>query len=643
MRLLKIAVIAVCLSGSAAASAQKPGVLTPKALPTCEDAFQNLWNLKRQYAGRDQFATAVAQLLTLQSEPACGAKYLGSVPGNALALFQPARKSLFEALENYSPQQQSMSSLSSAASVMPVSKVSGVSSIAEEFSGVSVNSGTSALTFQFAPATTLSTLEEQSVIVPCAPAIGLTEHCVSGVWKELAERLTFSLTANTSTAAQSIKGTATGSSSGTSVLANLTNAGSTEPSFGGFGVKGVILSLGSKPGKGSTPASTYKVLSQDAAHLGQMLDNTCAEFGSWVKNAAVTIVAQSDETSFLSALQAQYAPLGVALSGCLKTDPSLEMAVQNFLASYLIVATGTQTDLESTPTLQFGGEYDVNEPTNQPSYSSFKVNFAWNVMKGAEARQAGKKSNKAGSGEETAEKAIGGSNANPAGEVVSPVAKASLGARQMATTAAQDALALDKAAPSMVVSAGTTTTSSASQGVQKKAAKTGAANNTPPISLSASLSWDVYDNGPPSGVPGTERLRDMQAGAEIDWVVPSSKIPKLGRLIGDSTAAGSYYYQDQTSPGIVTGPPSSITIAGLPSTAKTVYATKGPINLGQVRWGLGTGSNVNFPICFTYSNRSELITHPIKGFQFGLSYNLSALFAHGSNTVGNTPKAVGGN
>jgi hypothetical protein len=162
------------------------------------------------------------------------------------------------------------------------------------------------------------------------------------------------------------------------------------------------------------------------------------------------------------------------------------------------------------------------------------------------------------------------------------------------------------------------------------------------VSINASLSWDLYNGKPPSGVPGTEQLRDIQTGVEIDVRLSTSNIPKIGGLIGDSTMAGSYYYQDQTSPGIVTGPPSSITITGLPSTAKTVYTSKGPINLGQLRWGLGTGSNVSFLICFTYSNRSELITHPIKGFQFGLSYNLSALFTKGSSSGGGGGGGAGG-
>jgi hypothetical protein len=115
--------------------------------------------------------------------------------------------------------------------------------------------------------------------------------------------------------------------------------------------------------------------------------------------------------------------------------------------------------------------------------------------------------------------------------------------------------------------------------------------------------------------------------------VTTSKIPTIGSLIGDSTLAGTYYYQDQTSPSVLKGPPSSITLVNLPSTATQVCTTRGPINLGQIRYGFGTGSNVSFPICFTYANRSELITHPIKGLQFGLNYKLSSLFTNSSKVA----------
>jgi hypothetical protein len=152
---------------------------------------------------------------------------------------------------------------------------------------------------------------------------------------------------------------------------------------------------------------------------------------------------------------------------------------------------------------------------------------------------------------------------------------------------------------------------------------------------------EFYNSQPPSSVPSEQRLRDVQAGFEADWVLRGSySSNSFIKFIGDSTLSGSYLYQDQTSASIVNAPPSGISFSNLPSTASTVYASRGPINLGQIRWALGTGSNLNFPIAFTYSNRSALIDHPIKGLQFGISYNLSSLFS--SNAGGQKSGAGGG-
>jgi hypothetical protein len=356
-------------------------------------------------------------------------------------------------------------------------------------------------------------------------------------------------------------------------------------------------------------------LSEDSVTLARDLsEQQCPDFHAAVTDAATQMDAvKADETAFLNTLQAHYGRLGAAFLSCLRANPDMEKHVQNFLASYLVVVTGTQADLDNAQTPLLGAEYDLNTPASQPSYSSLKANFSWNPIKSTAARQSSNAANLASKGETVAAHAA---------------AEQATVALPLASTATRNALTLQTpAAPKMPP---VTTAASG----QDKAAKDAAKDSTPPVTINASLSFDLYNGKPPSGVPGTERLRDFQTGAEIDFQVPTSKIRGIGGLIGDSTLAGSYYYQDQTSPGIVTGPPSSITIVGLPSTAKTVYTSKGPINLGQVRWGLGTGSNLSFPICFTYSNRSELISHPIKGFQFGLSYNLSALFTRGSSGGG---------
>jgi hypothetical protein len=115
---------------------------------------------------------------------------------------------------------------------------------------------------------------------------------------------------------------------------------------------------------------------------------------------------------------------------------------------------------------------------------------------------------------------------------------------------------------------------------------------------------------------------------------PFGKNSLIGKALGSATLAGAYSYQDQTSPAILTGPALS-DFTGLPSSVTSVYAKRGVIHLGQVRLGLGTGKNMTFPLAFTYSNRTELITHPTWGLQFGITYNLNSLFSSGTSGSGN--------
>jgi hypothetical protein len=103
--------------------------------------------------------------------------------------------------------------------------------------------------------------------------------------------------------------------------------------------------------------------------------------------------------------------------------------------------------------------------------------------------------------------------------------------------------------------------------------------------------------------------------------------------MGDSTASGTYYFQYQSSPAILNVTPGSplngITIIGLPSNATQIFTQKGSIHVFQLKYGLGTGTNVKFPIAVTYSNRTELIAHPTWGLQFGVTYDFTSLLGGG--------------
>jgi hypothetical protein len=579
------------------------------AQKSCDEVFQELWKDKPSNTAAD-FMTGVEHTLSPATSIECAREYL---QGYALAAFRPTRQNLFRALENYSNQQQQTSTTSSTASVSPVSKPTGPSAIAEEFSGVNVTSGTSALTFQVSPGSLLSNFEQQGVVLPCSPVLRIAENCLPGFWSDFAERITLSVSANTSVAGQSVKGTATSSISGsTTAGAMLSTTGSSEPSFGGFGVKGVaIYAPPSKQIAKITPAQQklYQELSITSAELQNQLIS-CSSFDGASMAAASVLATQSTEDAFLKTLHAQYALLGQALMSCLKSDDALVKRLQDYIAAVLI-ATTIDKDIAATRKPMVGFEYDLNTPQNQPSYSSLKGNFTLAFGESKSAKEARGAETKAAGSVSCAAAASGQGTASP------PIAQAACAAAVQSITLADTK-------------------------TQNRVAKKTASVNTPLVTVNLSLAGDLYNGKPPSMVPSTERLRDFQGGAEIDLKVTTSKIPTIGSLIGDSTLAGTYYYQDQTSPSVLKGPPSSITLVNLPSTATQVYTTRGPINLGQIRYGFGTGSNVSFPICFTYANRSELITHPIKGLQFGLSYNLSSLFTNSSKSTagGANPSAA---
>jgi hypothetical protein len=147
-----------------------------------------------------------------------------------------AREDLLTAVANYSPQAQQGATTSSASSVSPVSRLLGLTSIAEEFAGVNVSSASSSMTFSMSGQSLLEDLVTHDVLLPCSDRLGVTSNCIGensyGFWR----RFTPSVSAITSSAT---KGTANSTATPTPVT--LSTPGSTWPSFGGFGLKGIAL------------------------------------------------------------------------------------------------------------------------------------------------------------------------------------------------------------------------------------------------------------------------------------------------------------------------------------------------------------------------------------------------------------------
>lgn len=141
--------------------------------------------------------------------------------------------------------------------------------------------------------------------------------------------------------------------------------------------------------------------------------------------------------------------------------------------------------------------------------------------------------------------------------------------------------------------------------------------------LTLNAAAEIYNSQPAASIPNAGRLRDVQAGAEIDFTLPS--IPVLGQ----TTLGPAYYFQDQRSPAILNvtaaSPIPGITFIGLPSGATQVFTKAGNIHVAQLKWGFGAGKNVKFPIAFSYSNRTELIAKPDWRGEFGIAYDFSGL------------------
>ena len=67
-----------------------------------------------------------------------------------------------------------------------------------------------------------------------------------------------------------------------------------------------------------------------------------------------------------------------------------------------------------------------------------------------------------------------------------------------------------------------------------------------------------------------------------------------------------------------------------------LFTKKGPINFVQLKYGLGFGKNVKFPIAVSWSNRTDLITHALWSAQFGVTYDFSSLL-NSSSSSGASP------
>jgi hypothetical protein len=500
-----------------------------------------------------------------------------------------SRTSLLKALaESFGNSMQQSSPPGSSGSSSPVSKPAGSTSLIQDAGGFSATSNGSALTLQFAPGDLVKQMAGAGVFDFCTSTIQ-TKGCKSTGWLKVFAPATFSVTGNTTTPGSSVSGTA--ANTGPAVPVTLKSLSNTL-TFGGVTAKyGFLYKKKASDGIAQTTSSLSDAAAKEAAALGKLTSqiNACKGYVEWktsIENDTINAIhqaqTQKDSNALLSFILKSYSDLSTRLSKdeTCKTLTAQIFSVLNTVSAYQAAITAQQV-LASSSSPIMSLEYDFTTPANKPSYHSTKLNLSWqSTVSCAIQVQAA---------------------ANKALKTVSSIAR----------------LQNDTPATCNTAKGKQTTSSSTSTSA------------VPTWTMSASGGADIYSDEPSSTIPSASRLRDVEVGAEITrvWHISTYKpqnaaLVELLSKMGDLSLVGAYYYQDQTSPSILNGPPSSITFNGLPTTASQVFAARGPINVGQVRLGFGTGTNVRFPVAVSYSNRSDLIVHPFVGVQFGVSYDL---------------------
>jgi hypothetical protein len=517
----------------------------------------------------------------------CLASVMPSIPSRSTNALKALAESFGNSMQQSSPTGASGSTSS-------VSKPTGSTSLIQDVGGFSATSKGSALTLQFAPGDLVQQLGSGGAFAFCTATLQ-TKGCKSTWWLKAFAPATFSVTANTTTPGASVSGTA--ASAGSVVPATL-NSLSNKLSFGGVTAKYGLPFLRKQTTDGKAQADPVAdAASKEAVALGFLTSKlaSCKAYTDWVENTKTSAInalhtarAERDSTALTHFIVSSYASLVAQLSDDPTCKDSLSAAVSSLrTVSAFQTAIVAQNALEKSSTPMFGLEYDFTTPANKPSYHSAKLNFSWQstVSCTTQVQAAETRASK---------------NGTPNSTLLSPATAKCSSAK------------------------GNSTVTSLAKSASAKPASA-----TPSFTISASGTVDIYSDEPSSAIPSASHLRDVQAGAEITrvWHISTYKhenatLAALFSKLGDLSLVGAYYYQDQTSPSILNGPPSSITFNGLPTTASQVFATRGPINVGQVRLGFGTGTNVRFPIAVSYSNRSDLIVHPFVGVQFGVSYDL---------------------
>jgi hypothetical protein len=140
----------------------------------------------------------------------------------------------------------------------------------------------------------------------------------------------------------------------------------------------------------------------------------------------------------------------------------------------------------------------------------------------------------------------------------------------------------------------------------------------------ANVAFTFYDTLPEGAPADMSKYRDAQAGAQVEHGLGPHSI------IGPAVLSLALYYQYQHAPSLLTVDPTTpvpgVTFFNLPEAAKTVFATKGNIVLGQAKLSvMPDRSSVKIPLSVTFSNRTELVDKPTWKAQVGVTYDFDSL------------------
>jgi hypothetical protein len=498
-------------------------------------------------------------------------------------------------------------------STSAVSKPNTPMSLATEYGGITSSTSNQTMTLQ----TTLDGIPYGLVThtTPyCWSPVVTIPGCLSASKLQWLNRVGVGVTANTSTPSQNVKGTAAPSQT-TAQQASLSTAGSTATSLSSVFAKYTIY-------RGKVTVDLSKVpdykLGPEGQAISQLLETlpepALTNYNNWKKNCLAKFTAANLDTPQKrnDYFARYYAPIvGILFknppdqascgeNASVATVPAIQVdklqpyqkqlltAYYNYLASLSLFQAGLDKTILAAAKPVIAVEYDFNTPVNQPTTSTAKlvVSKPWLPKKCAS------------SSKKPADK----SSASPDSS------------REAATPAqTTDTDPKDKKNPCV---------GSAASGCMNQ------------LTATLNAGGNFY-NSTPLGVPGASAFRDAQVGTEFDYAICTANPNPILAWLGNATFGLTYYYQDQKSPSILKVTPGmplpGISITGLASTTSTVFATKGPINFVQLKYGLGTGKNVKFPIAVSWSNRTDLITHSLWSAQFGVSYDFSSLFNSSSS------------